>query len=262
MFNIDRYAYSNRLRSAHPAEKFAFALCTIIICLAASSVTTSLVIVLLMAGAVVLRAGIPGRFYLKLMSLPASFLVIGVVTVAVSVSWNPLPALHGFTIWGVTVGVTARELGMAAQLFFKSLGAVSCLYFLSLTTPMTEIIAVLKKLRVPSLFIELMGLIYRFIFVLMETADKIHTTQSSRCGYASLKNSYASLGQLVSNLFVKSYHRSRLLFVALESRCYTGELDVIELPYTVSPANIMIIVLIDLALVALALYTGGGGFFG
>lgn len=262
MINIERYAYANRLRSVHPAEKFAFALCTMIICLAASSIITSLVTILLMAATLVLRAGIPGRFYLKLMLLPASFLVIGVITVAVSVSRNPGPDLHGIAIGGVTIGTTARELGLAAQLFFKSLGTVSCLYFLSLTTPMTEIIPVLKKLKVSPFFIELMGLIYRFIFVLAETADKIHTTQSSRWGYATLKNSYVSLGQLISNLFIKSFHRSRLLFITMESRCYTEELKVIEVPFTFSPVNIMIIVLIELALVTLALYNGGGGFYG
>ncbi len=258
MFSIDQYAYSNRMRAVHPGERFAFAILTLVICLAFPSMVANLAILLLMAGVVILWAGIPWRFYLKLMSLPFSFLVVGVVTIAVSLSRNPEPTLQGITVWGVTIGVTDQDLRVAAELFFKSLGAVSCLYFLSLTTPVLEIIAVLKKLRIPVLFIELMSLVYRFIFVLMETADRIYTAQSSRCGYATIKNSYLSMGQLASNLFIKSYHRSRMLFTALESRCYTGELKVLEPHYTVSKVNILIIVVIDLALVVLALNTGGG----
>lgn len=263
MFNIDQYAYSNRLRSSHPGEKFTFAIVTMAICLASSSTVIFLSIVFLMAGAVILRAGIPWRFYLKLMSLPLSFLLLGVVTVAVSISRHPEGAIYGFTAFNVTVGVTARDLAAAANLFCKSLGAVSCLYFLSLTTPMIEIISVLKKLRVPALFVELMGLIYRFIFVVMETAEKIYTAQSSRWGYASLRTSYFSLGQLASSLFIKSYHRSQMLFTTLMSRCYSGELHVIEPRYTFSKGNIILIVIIDLALAlaALAMYTGGD-FFG
>lgn len=253
MFIIDQYAYANRLRSAHPGEKFAFSVLTMAICLVSPSAVTSLAIVLLMAGAVVLRAGIPWRFYLKMMTIPFSFLLVGVATVAVSVSRHPDGVIYGFTVLGLTVGVTLRDLGIAAGLFCKSLGAVSCLYFLALTTPMVEIILVLKKLRVPSLFIELMGLIYRFIFVVMDTAAKIYTAQSSRWGYASLRTSYFSLGQLASTLFIKSYHRSQELFTALMSRCYNGELNVIEPRCPVSKGNIAIIVAIDLALAALAL---------
>ncbi|MCL6634737.1 MAG: cobalt ECF transporter T component CbiQ [Peptococcaceae bacterium] len=257
MFVIDQYAYSNRLRSVHPGEKFAFAVSTMAICLALPSVAASLAVVLLMAGAAVLRAGIPGRVYLKLMTLPLSFLLVGVAAVAVSVTSEPGAAVHGVTVRGLTVGVTARDLGVAAGLFCRSLGAVSCLYFLSLTTPMVEIIPVLRGLKVPALFIELMGLVYRFIFVVMDTAAKMYTAQSSRWGYASLKTSFHSLGQLVSNLFIKSHHRSQALYTALMSRCYNGDLNVVGQRYAVSKGNIAAIAVIDLALVALALATGG-----
>jgi cobalt/nickel transport system permease protein len=210
-----------------------------------------------MAGTVILRAGIPWRFYLKLLSLPLSFLLVGVLTVAVSVVRQPGGAVYGITVFNFAVGVTAGGLSAAANLLCKSLGAVSCLYFLSLTTPMVEIISVLKKLKVPGLFIELMGLIYRFIFVMMETAERIYTAQSSRWGYASVKTSYYSLGQLASTLFIKSYHRSQMLFTTLMSRCYNGELNVVGPQYQVSRGNIAAIALIDLALAVLALYTGG-----
>lgn len=257
MLRIDQYAYSNRLRFTHPVEKFAFAVITLIICLAASSLITSLVITLLMAGVVVLRAGIPMRFYLKLMSIPMSFLILGVLTIAVSFSRESFSFLWGVKIWGFTLGVTAGGLQTAVNLFWKSLGAISCLYFLSLTTPMVEIISVLKRLKVPGLFIELMSLIYRYIFVLIETADKVYLSQSSRCGYASIKTSYCSLAQLTSNLFAKSYHYSQMLYTTLMARCYRGELNVLELPYAFSKKNVALMAVVDLGLVILALWTGG-----
>ena len=48
-----------------------------------------------------------------------------------------------------------------ALLWAVALSAVSCLYFLSLNTTMTDILEVLRKLHVPALLIELMLLIYR-----------------------------------------------------------------------------------------------------
>ena len=53
---------------------------------------------------------------------------------------------------------------------------------------MTEILDVLKRLHFPGLFIELMLLTYRFIFILMEGASAIMTAQKARLGNRDLKS--------------------------------------------------------------------------
>ncbi|MCL6612269.1 MAG: cobalt ECF transporter T component CbiQ [Peptococcaceae bacterium] len=256
MLSIDRYAYSNKLRHVHPAEKCGFALITVAVCLASSNRLTFILVILLMAGLAVFRAGIPLPFYLKLMCVPMSFLAVGVLTVAISITGENHPFLWGLKIGGYTLGVTGPGLQAAADLFLKSLGAVSCLYFLSLTTPVVEILAVIKKLRLPPLFIELMSLVYRFIFVLLETAQKIQVAQSSRWGYASLKTSFHSLGQLGANLFVKSYHHSQMIHAALSARCYSGDLNVLEEPRPLSKRNLGMIAAADLVLLAVGIWPG------
>ncbi|OPY59795.1 MAG: Cobalt transport protein CbiQ [Pelotomaculum sp. PtaU1.Bin035] len=258
MLRIDQFAYENRLRSVHPAEKFSYAVLTLTICLVASRPLISLAIILVMGGSIVLQAGIPPKFYIKLMLVPMVFLLVGVLTVALQVSRVSLPLLWGLTVWNLNAGVTAASLGLAANLFLKSLGAVSCLYFLALTTPVLEIIWVMKKAKVPTLFLELMLLVYRFIFVLMETASKIYISQASRHGYASLKASYSSIAWLAANLFAKSYCHARQLFAALLARCYQEELKVLEMPYSLSRKNIAMVALFELALLVLAWRTGVG----
>jgi cobalt/nickel transport system permease protein len=102
-----------------------------------------------------------------------------------------------------------------------------------------------------------MSLVYRFIFVLLETADKMYTAQAARWGYATLKTSYFSLGQLVSNLFHKSYYCSRMLFTTLLARCYTGELKVLEKSYVLSGKNLFLIAAAELALLVVSLWSRG-----
>ncbi|MFZ5650445.1 MAG: cobalt ECF transporter T component CbiQ [Bacillota bacterium] len=255
MFSIDRYAYSNRLNSVHPGEKLAFSVFTMIACLASKSVIPCLAAAVMMSSAVVLRAGIPFLFYVKLMTLPSSFLVLGVATVAVSLSFS---APAGDYLWGleagrIWVGVYARDAETAALLFFKSLGAVSSLFFLSLTTPVAEINWILRKLKAPSVLVEIMNLVYRFIFVLAETAEKIYTSQSSRLGYKNMRSGYRSFSQLLSNLFLKSYHRSGMLLNTMSARCFTGEIKVLDPGFKVSPRNLAAIILAEIALVSLSL---------
>lgn len=252
MLLIDCYAYSNRLLPVHPGEKTVFSLVTMIVCLASPSMATYLAVLLIMSGAVVIRAGVPWRPYLKLMAAPALFLFFGAATVAFSFSGQPEGCIFGFNLWGVFAGVHPRDLDTAARIFLKSLGATSCLFFLSLTTPVVEVFSTLRKAGAPALFVELVSLVYRFIFVLAETAWRMLTSQSSRLGYRNFRTGYYSLGLLVSNLFAKSYRRSQDLFTALSARCYTGELRVLETGHQLSGKNIAAIVMVELFLVALS----------
>lgn len=259
MFQIEQYVYSNRLFSVHPGEKTAFALVTMVVCLASSSSAACLVSILLMAGSVVLLAGIACRPFLKLLAGPVSFLAVGAVTVAFSFSGRPEDFLYSFSLGGVIVGVSPGDAVLACLVFLKSLAATTCLFFLSLTTPMVEVISVLRKIRVPALFLELVGLIYRFIFVLSETAERIYTAQSSRLGYKNLKTGYSSMGQLAANLFISAYRRSQMLFTTMSARGYTGDIRVLETEYTVSVRNVIVIIAVELALVAVSLVDRGLG---
>ncbi|HAA89579.1 MAG TPA: cobalt ECF transporter T component CbiQ [Peptococcaceae bacterium] len=263
MLKIDQYAYINRLSHVHPAEKMVLALATMFVCLAFPSPVVSFLVILLMTGLIVWQAGIPFRFYFKLMLVPLGFLLIGVLAVAVNLAKDATSFFWGIQVGSCTLGVSRQGLMLSAMLLTKSLAAVSCLYFLSLTTPMVEIFAMCRRLRLPPLLVELMSLVYRYIFVLLETAEKIYISQTSRGGYTNLKTTYVSMGQLISNLFSKSWHTSKVLYLALLSRCYTGELSVLERPYHMSPKRMLLIITTELVLLMVGLgwrvLQGGGG---
>lgn len=251
MIDIDSYAYSNNLKTVHPAEKSLFAMMTMVACLTATTVITPLIALALMAGGIVIKAGIPTRIFVKLMLVPFSFLLIGVLTIAFSVSTNPAGFWLAHTLYGLTIGIHYPDLITAVHLFLRSLGAVSCLYFLALTTPMTELITVLNKLRVPVIITELMVLIYRFIFVFMETATTIRRAQLSRSGYVSMKTSFRSLSLLFTALLGKVFVKSQELYNSMAARCYTGEIKVLTKKRPVSPRNYLIITGLEIPLILL-----------
>ncbi|PKM83118.1 MAG: cobalt ECF transporter T component CbiQ [Firmicutes bacterium HGW-Firmicutes-14] len=252
MLNIDGFAYTNRLKNVHPTEKAVFALLTLFLCLVFSSFTVSCLTLLLMTVVTVRRAGIPYRAYFRMMAIPFSFLVVGVLTIGITITTQRVEQewLGSLTAAGVTFGVTSGSIIKAAELAGKSLAAVSCLYFLALTTPVVDLTAAMRKLRIPSLFIELTELTYRFIFVLQETAEDIYLSQSVRWGYSSLKNSYKSLGSLTATLFLRAHHRSGMIFTALTARGYNGQLSVLAPEYRVSTANILMITVVELLLLS------------
>lgn len=254
MIDIDSYAYSNNLKNVHPAEKSLFAMITMVVCLTAPTVITPLIVFVVMAGGIVLKAGIPARVFVKLMLVPLSFLLISVLTIAFSISTNPAGFWLAQTIYGVTIGIRYPDLITAVQLFLRSLGAVSCLYFLALSTPITELITVLNRIRVPVIITELMVLIYRFIFVFMETATTIRRAQFSRSGYVSMRSSFRSLSRLFSALLGKVFVKSQELYNSMAARCYAGEIKVLTKKRPVSLRNYLIITGLETPLILLNLF--------
>lgn len=231
MINIDSYAYASKLNRIEPMPKFVFALTTLGVCLWANTLVVSVAVFFIMGWATIRKGGTPLSVFIKLLGVPMAFLIIGVLTIAVNRANSPELFYFSLPVAGSWIGVSKAGLIQAGQLFFKVLGSVSCLYFLSLSTPMVDLLAVLHKLKVPTLIVEMMGLVYRFIFVLLDTADTMFTAQNSRLGYINLSTGYRSMGALATTLFIRSYKRSNDLFTALEARGYDGALNVIEEPF-------------------------------
>ena len=251
MIYIDKCAYTNRLTHVHPLEKFVFVALTMAICLTSNSILVPITIMTIMSYLTIFKAGIHFKFYLKLMLIPFSFLVLGILSIAINIIPNPNEALASINIFGSHYGITHQSLIYSTKLFFRSLGSVSCLYFLSLTTPLVDIISVLRKFKFSEIFLELMSLMYRLIFILIRIAGRIYSSQSSRLGHSTLKNKFKSLGALASRLFILSYKNVNDLFISLESRCYSGSLNVIEKQYKFSFKYIAFIVLIEVSLLFL-----------
>ena len=250
---IDKYAYSNKFLNIHPFEKFLITALTLFLLLVLNSPMVSIFVLIINSGILIYKAGIDQGFYLKLMLLPFSFLLMGTLSIAFNLISPHEKALLSFSILSFNIGITKISFIQAYSLFLKALSSVSCLYFLALTTPLIDIISVLKKFRLPELFLELMGLIYRFIFILSNTAGAIYNSQDSRLGYFGIKNSFRSMGYLVSNLFIRAFNKSNQLFIALESRGYTGSINVLENEYKYNYKNIIIIIFIESLILAIYL---------
>ncbi len=82
-FPIDAYAYQSRLRAMHPGEKMLLAFSTILICLLAGSPMAALLALSSMAALTIGIAGVPLGTWWYFLRVPAGFVLIGVITVAV-----------------------------------------------------------------------------------------------------------------------------------------------------------------------------------
>lgn len=232
MHLIDRYAYTSRIRRIDPAQKTALAVLVIVLCLLLNRPAVGLVAVGWMVALTVLWAGVPGQVIGRVLLAEGLFLGLAVMGVALSISPAlPPPPFHGVQVGPLWVGTSPVSLALAALLVSRALGCAAAMNFLALTTPLVDIVELLRRLRVPVVLIDLMSVMYRFVFVLLESMQRMHTAQQSRLGYATRRAAMRSSGLLASRLFVDAYQRSARMQTALESRGYIGDLRVLPLAY-------------------------------
>ena len=219
----DRYAYGSKLRRVDPLAKLLAAAIPAAVCLAAGSLAVCILTLVAMFAVCLKLGGTRGCVVLHLLRIPSGFLLLAVITIAVDrISTND--GLLSLQIGVNRYGVTASSLLESAEVFARAMAVVMCMYFFTLTTPMTDFTRALARLHLPRLFIELMEMIYRFIFVLTDTANRIKTAQASRLGYRDAKTRMKSTGVLASMVFLRAYRKSDKVFTALEARGYTGAL--------------------------------------
>lgn len=189
---------------------------------------------ILVAAVLVSAAGVPLRLFLRLLLLPLGFLLPSVAVLALpgkAVTW-------GVVVAGWRVGFTEAGLALALLLGLRALAAVSCLYFLALTTPPGAVLGVLHRLGVPALALEIAVLTYRYLFVLGRVARGICLAQTARGGYRSLRGKLYSLGLLAGQLFLITHHRAHGLYTALLARGYRDSLLLPQRAYRCSGAAV------------------------
>lgn len=217
---IDYIAHNNELRNMNSAVKCIVALFFLIFALVINSPIISIILTIIIGIVLLFIAKVPYKFFLKFISIPFGFAFINCIFIALFFGTGTV--LFDTGIFGIVIREDA--LSLAIYTFFRTLACFSALSFLSLTTPIAEILYILERVKIPKIFIQLSLLMYTTIFVFLEQVKIMTNAQKTRMGYNGYKNSFRSLGFLASNLFFKSLDKSEQLQHALDSRGYTGEL--------------------------------------
>jgi len=231
MVMLERYAYANRWRWVSPGAKGLFALCGLTAVFAAGSASVAGALALVLAVVTLLGTGISPGNYLRVAAPALFFLATSTVSLLFSLQmdgWSA-PVVH----------LVTAEHPHAAFVCARSLGGLAALLFLSLTTPMNDIIALLRRLKAPETLLDLMTLCYRMLFVFSESVHDMRTAQAARLGNATPLRSIRSLGIMAANLVVQVWQRSLALHHAALSRNNDGPLRFLEPSFRRSGANLV-----------------------
>lgn len=227
MIMMDKWAYSSALRDWNPYSKLLFGIANLLLCIICRSYLVSVVVFIGMLLCIVNMSGMPLKAYSKLLLVPLIFLIISTITIVFEFG-NVEPARVVISLAGGYIHATASSIEKGFSLFLSSFAAISCLYFIAVTTPVIDIIQVLRSIHCPKILIELMFLIYRFIFLLFETGNAITVAQDCRLGHKDAKTSMVSTSKMAAVLLVRAYQKADALFNSMEARGYDGDICVLS----------------------------------
>jgi len=134
----------------------------------------------------------------------------------------------------VSLSVYREGVALGFLIMLRILAAVSLAMLLSVSTPMVEILATLRSLKVPGLIVDLADMTYRYAFLLEEIAVNMRKAQRVRGGeglpwYVQARD----VGMVAGNLLVKALDRSVRIYKAMLARGYDE--DAKTLPYFTRP---------------------------
>jgi cobalt ECF transporter T component CbiQ len=125
--------------------------------------------------------------------------------------------------------VTAQGAHSALFLIGRTETAATLSSLLVLTTPWSHVLKALRTLRVPAALVVIFGMTYRYIFLLLATArDLFESLQSRTVGRLSGRDRRHMAASTAGALMGKSFQMSQEVYLAMQSRGFTGEARVLS----------------------------------
>jgi cobalt/nickel transport system permease protein len=170
--------------------------------------------------------------------LKRSLLAIPFVLAAVPLLFTVQgPALFTISIGSLNLTITATGLERLLSIMFKSWVSVQAAIVFAAATPFPAMLLAMRAVKIPRLIVSLFGLMWRYMFVLVDEAIRLMRARASRSSAIEGMKSGGSIawrakvtGGMAGNLFVRSLDRGDRIYAAMAARGYDGEIRSFPLP--------------------------------
>lgn len=182
-------------------------------------------------------------------------------------------ATEGNAILALPIGAgslvaTAEGVSRFLSILLKSWLSLQAAIVLAASTPFPQLLQAVRAVRAPKLLVAIVGLMWRYLFVLVDEATRLIRARAARSGHVDAVSGRPGgtlawrakvTGGMAGNLLLRAFERSERIYSAMLSRGYDGEARALPLPPLDSGARLTLVVA---AGVALLLVFGGSVFAG
>jgi cobalt/nickel transport system permease protein len=169
----------------------------------------------------ILISRIPIGYVLKRSCLVFPFTIM---TAAFIPFWNNRSSVPTdyVSLFGLNFNVDGlRILGNVAA---KSWLAALAMILLSSSTKFSSLLAGLEALRFPKLILNILSFMYRYIFILVDDAQRMDRARRVRYFGGGYRRQIRVLSNMIGLLFIRAYERGERVYQSMVSRGFDGNL--------------------------------------
>ncbi len=120
--------------------------------------------------------------------------------------------------------ITMEGIRAATFLVMRVATCISLTLLLPLTTRWSELMRALEGIKIPSGFVLILSMTYRYIFLLLDTLTKMLLSRKSRLvGVERSVSTWRLYAPVLGAIFLKSLSESEKVYLSMLARGYTGE---------------------------------------
>lgn len=163
--------------------------------------------------AVAASAKVPPLFMASRMAVEIPFIIFAIflpfIGTGPRVAVGPLElSIEG--IWGAWSILARATLGTATAVLLIA------------TTPVTDVLAGLSRLRAPAALVAIAGFMIRYLEVVYDEAARMRTAMTARGWHPRARRSLRTAGSMAGSLLVRAYERGERVHTAMVARGYDG----------------------------------------
>jgi cobalt/nickel transport system permease protein len=164
------------------------------------------------------------RFFLKRTWVFIPIFSLFIAIPAIFSVFTPGEAFLSFKLMGLNFIITRQGVGGAVLFVARVITSVSFAVLLSLTTKHFELLKVLRVFKVPHIFVMVLGMCYRYIYLFVEVVENTYLAIKSRIGgKIHYKKGQRIVAWSMASLWYRSYRLNEAVYGAMLSRGYSGE---------------------------------------
>jgi cobalt/nickel transport system permease protein len=105
-----------------------------------------------------------------------------------------------------------------ASIVIRSTLSLLTILLLTNTTPFAEVLQVLRKYHFSPLFVTVLALMYRYLFVLIDELERMQRARASRLFQRNNLQLWRMLSTMIGQLFIRSSERAERIYAAMCAR--------------------------------------------
>jgi len=212
----DTWAYRDSVvRYVDPRIKLVTATAGILFLFGAGIYGSLAILTTVFAGVILL--GYPIRFFMARLGLPLVIAIFFMLTKAIMVGQTPLVS---WSLGGIKASIFIEGVHEGLVLALRIISGVSLITIFSIVTSMAEFISAASWFHVPAVLLETLVLCYRYIFILLLEAARLHNAQQLRLGHDTWRHSFVNTIKLGALVLVRALDKAEISAQAMQLRGY------------------------------------------